>query len=144
MDQKPPPYAEPAPGYAPPPGQPGSGYPPPGQPGSGYPPPGQPYPPPGQQYPPQPVQPPATTTVIVTGSGLGPYPANMQCPNCHQAIVTRTEMVTGTLTWLACLGLVLVGCWLGCCLIPFCVDACQDVKHSCPNCNHYIGEYKRM
>ena len=35
-------------------------------------------------------------------------------------------------------------CWLGCCLIPFCLDGCKDVIHSCPNCHARLGSYRRM
>jgi hypothetical protein len=36
----------------------------------------------------------------------------------------------------------LVGCWLGCCLIPFCVDDCKDTTHTCVNCQRVIGQKK--
>ena len=35
-------------------------------------------------------------------------------------------------------------CWLGCCLIPFCLDGCKDVIHCCPNCHARLGSFRRM
>lgn len=53
------------------------------------------------------------------------YPVQCVCPNCRNSIVTRTEKDIGLFTWLLVGGLILIGCWLGCCLIPLCVDACK-------------------
>ncbi|XP_030067724.1 LITAF domain-containing protein [Microcaecilia unicolor] len=82
--------------------------------------------------------------VVVVGSNFADTPAVTVCPVCHQNITTRTERSAGLLTWLLCGGLAIVGCIAGCCLIPFCVDACQDVNHYCPNCNHHIYKHKRL
>uniref|UniRef100_A0A1I7Y716 LITAF domain-containing protein n=1 Tax=Steinernema glaseri TaxID=37863 RepID=A0A1I7Y716_9BILA len=83
---------------------------------------------------------PATINVL----RLGPRPMSMACPNCNQPVVTRTTPNAGLLTFLLSLGLVLIGCFMGCCLIPFCIEDCQDIHHFCPNCNAFIGVYKRM
>ncbi|EDO33373.1 predicted protein, partial [Nematostella vectensis] len=101
------------------------------------------YAPQGQPY--------ATTTVIqqpatVVVNPIGFYetPVSMNCPTCHATIVTATDYVTGTLTWLACFGLCIIGCDLGCCFIPFCVDSMKDVVHTCPNCRSQVGVFRRM
>jgi len=73
-----------------------------------------------------------------------PWPCQTQCPFCQANVTTRTNVVPGTVTWLSCLGLALVGCWLGCCLIPFCIDGLQDTEHFCPNCNRLIGTKRQM
>lgn len=152
MTDKPPPYPQ----QQPPPGAyPQSGYPqapgyPPSQPG---------YPPQQSGYPPQPAayaaaQPgyAATTTTIIQQPqvthlmtvSFHEAPVATTCPACHASVVTATSYVTGTLTWLACLGLCVIGCDAGCCLIPFCVDSMKDVVHSCPSCGNQIGVYRRM
>jgi lipopolysaccharide-induced tumor necrosis factor-alpha factor len=87
------------------------------------------------------------TTVVIARPvmmGLGEYPVQTTCGHCHASVTTSTMYETGTLTWLVAGILILVGCWLGCCLIPFCVDGCKDVIHSCPNCHQIIGRYKRI
>ncbi|XP_048189037.1 lipopolysaccharide-induced tumor necrosis factor-alpha factor homolog, partial [Perognathus longimembris pacificus] len=72
------------------------------------------------------------------------HPIQMCCPSCNQTIVTQVSYRKGTVTWLSCGVLCLLGCALGCCFIPFCVDALQDVDHHCPNCKALLGSYKRL
>ncbi|XP_067317477.1 lipopolysaccharide-induced tumor necrosis factor-alpha factor homolog isoform X1 [Anolis sagrei] len=71
-------------------------------------------------------------------------PVQMTCPSCRQLIITRIEHKAGTLSWISCGTLFLLGCWVGCCLVPFCVDAFLDVDHFCPNCQALLGCYKRL
>lgn len=71
-------------------------------------------------------------------------PVQMCCPSCSKMIVTQLSYNAGALTWLSCGSLCLLGCIAGCCFIPFCVDALQDVDHYCPNCKALLGTYKRL
>ncbi|XP_073501843.1 uncharacterized protein [Phyllobates terribilis] len=107
----------------------------------------------GGAYPPTPsygvggVQPSVTAPVtpnVIIGTSFADTPVRCSCPVCHQSIVTRTEHTSGLLTWLIFGCLILLGCWLGCCLIPFIVDGCKDVDHYCPSCNHHISKFKRI
>jgi len=46
-----------------------------------------------------------------------------------------------------CDGFVCVHVYYSCCLcacIPCCIDALRDVRHSCPNCNSFIGRFERL
>ncbi|KAM4631582.1 lipopolysaccharide-induced tumor necrosis factor-alpha factor homolog [Discoglossus pictus] len=140
-----------------PPYQTGSPY--PQQPGHPYP--QQPGPPYQQQpagvgasYPPPPygmspgpqptvVVAPVTSTVMIV-TPFHDVPVQCTCPVCRQNVVSRIQYTTGLLTWLIFGILLLLGCWLGCCLIPFCVDSCKDVDHFCPNCNNHLHKYKRL
>lgn len=153
---KPPPYNYGAiptdSGYqAPPPYPSGGGYQAPGMPGSYMPPQPQPYPRP-QPYPVCPGPQPTSTTTIVTqpttavfmNATFGESPVSMVCPHCQTHIITCTTYQDGTLTWLASGALCLLCCWVGCCLIPFCLDGCKDVIHSCPNCHARLGTFRRM
>ncbi|XP_033750577.1 LITAF domain-containing protein-like isoform X2 [Pecten maximus] len=103
-----------------------------------------------QQAPPPPGYQPAHQTVVVTTPGYAQPlifregPVNMSCPFCQAQIVTTTTYVTGTLAWLICGILILLGFWLGCCLIPFCLNGCKDVVHTCPNCRQQVGKFSRM
>uniref|UniRef100_A0A8C2KRN8 LITAF domain-containing protein n=1 Tax=Cyprinus carpio TaxID=7962 RepID=A0A8C2KRN8_CYPCA len=74
---------------------------------------------------------------------LTDIPGRITCPHCMTDVLTETEHINGLLTWLICGSLAIFACWL-CCCIPFCVDACKDVKHTCPNCKNIIRIYKRM
>ena len=70
-----------------------------------------------------------------------PSPSPSPHPSPNQVTITcpthgtpsHTNMVAepGLGTWLLCLGLCCIGCDLGCCFIPFCVDDAKDIDHHC-------------
>jgi lipopolysaccharide-induced tumor necrosis factor-alpha factor len=72
------------------------------------------------------------------------FPVPVVCAYCNSAVTTQVEHVSGLMTFLAAGGLVFVGCWLGCCLIPFAISDLKDVVHTCPNCHSVIGRYNRL
>lgn len=84
------------------------------------------------------------TPAIVTNVYFGQTPVTMNCFRCQSMIVTATQQNTGVFAWLICMVLIFFGCWFGCCLIPFCMDSCQDVIHTCPNCKAQLGAYRRL
>ncbi|XP_047388742.1 lITAF domain-containing protein isoform X1 [Sciurus carolinensis] len=71
-------------------------------------------------------------------------PMRTLCPYCGNYIVTVTTAVPGLLTWLLCSGLLVFGCFLGCCLVPFFVKSLMDVSHSCPVCKHELYHFHRV
>ncbi|XP_076811893.1 LITAF domain-containing protein-like [Clavelina lepadiformis] len=105
---------------------------------------------PGQAYynpssyplPPEPPVPPQV--VIQTASLQSPHPKAVICPFCHHRVITKTKSEVGTFTWIVVGGLIFVGCWLGCCLIPFYMDDFKDVHHKCPKCDRVIDVFRRM
>jgi len=151
----PPPHDAPPPAYSeiPQPYPPVQPYPTVGQ--QAYPP--QPYPgqppvqpyavptiAPQQPYAPQPgapviVQP---ATVVVQAPRFGKQPVMAQCPYCQQQGMTKCEHESGLATWLVCGGCCLFGLWLGCCLIPFCLNDMKDTRHICANCKKTIRVHK--
>jgi len=74
----------------------------------------------------------------------GEVPQRHTCQFCNNNIVTEVMYESGTMTWLIAGGLVLIGCWLGCCLIPFGIDGCKDVVHVCPHCHNTVGRKNRL
>ncbi|OCT61452.1 LITAF domain-containing protein [Xenopus laevis] len=120
-----------------------AGYPPPGA-GGAYPPPPAYNPSPGAAYPPPPVYNAQPGQPVFVTSAFHDTPASTTCPSCRQNVITNIHYNTGSLVWLLFAILLIFGCWLGCCLIPFCVDSCKDVDHFCPNCNHHLYKYKRL
>ncbi|XP_062581069.1 LITAF domain-containing protein-like [Saccostrea cucullata] len=104
---------------------------------------------PGQGQPPPP--PPGGSTMVYTHQPtffnpimFREFPVATTCTYCRASITTSTRYETGTFTWVACGVIAFIGCWLGCCLIPFCIDGCKDVVHSCPNCHQTLGKYSKM
>ncbi|KAF7987656.1 hypothetical protein HCN44_003519 [Aphidius gifuensis] len=64
----------------------------------------------------------------------------MICPHCRVTIETTVEKNPSTMAWISSLILCLTVGYCGCCLIPFCMDDCHDVKHTCPSCGAFLGE----
>ncbi|XP_040829877.1 LITAF domain-containing protein isoform X1 [Ochotona curzoniae] len=71
-------------------------------------------------------------------------PMRTLCPYCGNYVMTRTTPVPGILSWVLCIGLCVFGCFLGCCLIPFCVRSLMDVKHTCPVCRQTLFHHRRL
>ncbi|CBY36136.1 unnamed protein product [Oikopleura dioica] len=88
----------------------------------------------------------APTTVIIQQQGaptiinqrFGNQPQHCICPHCQHQGVSKTHHESGLGTWLAAGGICLFGCWLGCCLVPFCLNDLQDTVHKCENCRKVI------
>lgn len=79
---------------------------------------------------------------VISTPFLGHYPVSVQCPRCHQQVVTLVQYSTGGGAWLISFVICLLGGIFGCCLIPFCVSACKDAVHMCPSCQNVIGYHK--
>ncbi|KAA3676634.1 lipopolysaccharide-induced tumor necrosis factor-alpha factor [Paragonimus westermani] len=71
-------------------------------------------------------------------------PVRLQCPYCLEDIITLTEYHPGVCTYLSSVGLCVIGCPFGCCLIPFCLNDLKDVVHRCPSCSHVVATYKKI
>lgn len=85
----------------------------------------------------------APSTIVTTIVPLGPQTTHMICPHCHHEIDTATKTTPSKMAWIASLVICLIGCNLGCCLIPFCMDDCMNTDHNCPNCKAYLGQHAR-
>lgn len=73
------------------------------------------------------------------------FPVQTVCPKCQATVMTVTVYEVGTLSWLLCAILCLIGCDGGCCLIPLiCANSCKDVVHVCPNCHQAISRFNRL
>lgn len=71
-----------------------------------------------------------------------PFP--VQCPFCHSLVTTKIVHVAGCMTYLVCTAVGVFTSFLGCCLIPCCMNRFKDVKHYCPQCDQLIAIYKRL
>jgi lipopolysaccharide-induced tumor necrosis factor-alpha factor len=65
-------------------------------------------------------------------------PQILYCPSCKKEILSNIKFTPGVFAWVACGCCALIGCFWGCCLIPFCIHKTQDVLHFCSVCNNFI------
>lgn len=72
--------------------------------------------------------------VIIINQAPGVFQDSLFCRVCNKNTPSRIDYEAGVGTWLICVGAILLGFWLGCCLIPFCVDSLQDKLHYCTIC----------
>ncbi|XP_043919245.1 lipopolysaccharide-induced tumor necrosis factor-alpha factor homolog isoform X1 [Protopterus annectens] len=87
----------------------------------------------------------AQPVVIVTApAALGSGPTSMTCMTCRTTVVTKVSHKPGALAWMMCIILFILGLFVGCCLIPFCVPSCNDATHKCPNCGTVLGRHRPM
>nr|CAD7404341.1 unnamed protein product [Timema cristinae] len=88
-----------------------------------------------------PAGPPLQPHALIIGPvSLGPKPAKISCPVCHNNIKTSTTTENQTGAHVACLLMCLLGFCL-CSCVPYCMDSCKKVRHLCPNCKSYLGTY---
>ncbi|XP_040150925.1 LITAF domain-containing protein isoform X1 [Anopheles arabiensis] len=81
--------------------------------------------------------------IVTTVVPIGPQSTHMICPSCHAEVNTKTTTSPGMIAYVSGFLIALFGCWLGCCLIPCCIDECMDVHHTCPHCKAYLGRHRR-
>lgn len=73
---------------------------------------------------------------------VGKSPVRTTCSNCNNQIVTKVEKKLKSKAYWIGLLLCCLGCDLGCCLIPCCLDSMKVFHHTCPSCKGVIGSYE--
>ena len=71
-------------------------------------------------------------------------PFMMTCQKCGHMGMTRVEEEYGVFQYFLCLLSVCVSCFLGCCLIPFCISSFKDHHHHCKKCEVFVAVKKIM
>ncbi|XP_073848677.1 lipopolysaccharide-induced tumor necrosis factor-alpha factor homolog [Musca autumnalis] len=69
---------------------------------------------------------------------VGPKPVIMTCPQCRCRNKTTIKRRATWKTHLACICLTCIGC----CCLPYCLDACTNLDHHCPTCEAYVGTFQ--
>ncbi|KAF6733719.1 Cell death-inducing p53-target protein 1 [Oryzias melastigma] len=75
---------------------------------------------------------------IIPVESLGSKPGTTKCPSCQAVVVTRTQLKVGAPSFMVCFVCSILGCVIGCCLIPFFAKRFKNVHHSCPRCETHI------
>ncbi|KAB0795881.1 hypothetical protein PPYR_09942 [Photinus pyralis] len=93
----------------------------------------------------QPIYAPSGASIVVTNTpvvqvAFGPQPQPVTCPYCHQQTTSKIITEASSRTHIIAVVLCLIGC-IPCCLIPYCMDSCQNRNHYCSSCSAYLGMY---
>uniref|UniRef100_A0AC35TQW6 LITAF domain-containing protein n=1 Tax=Rhabditophanes sp. KR3021 TaxID=114890 RepID=A0AC35TQW6_9BILA len=91
---------------------------------------------------------PQPMNISLRTSIFGPLPVETDCKFCNAHIVTQIKRTPGTLPFFlmgVCFILGFFFLFPFClCFVPFCIEPCLDVVHSCPSCKKEMGRFKRM
>ncbi|KAJ8246242.1 hypothetical protein GJAV_G00265400 [Gymnothorax javanicus] len=80
-------------------------------------------------------------TQVVLSPLLADVPGRAYCPHCQQQVTSKIHYTPGTYSWLFCASLCI---FVPFAFIPIFTPACNDVKHTCPNCKNVLQIYKRI
>ena len=67
---------------------------------------------------------------------------SLVCPKCGEHVSTTIRAETSAIQHIFAFCCCIFGLWLGCCLVPYCMDDLKQVTHSCPSCGATLGTYK--
>eukprot|EP01016_Furgasonia_blochmanni_P039197 TRINITY_DN4839_c0_g2_i1.p1 TRINITY_DN4839_c0_g2~~TRINITY_DN4839_c0_g2_i1.p1 ORF type:complete len:242 (+),score=19.60 TRINITY_DN4839_c0_g2_i1:51-776(+) len=81
------------------------------------------------------------------GDGMAPPPTSRTsqltyCPQCMTNTYSLVIYEPGAGTFLVGSIIFVFGGYMGCCLIPCCIDDCKNASHRCPTCGHALGDIK--
>lgn len=74
---------------------------------------------------------------------FGDSPVLLACHYCGHEAHTTLNYQSGVRAWITCGGLCALGCWFGCCLLPFCMESLQEPQHLCTHCKKVLNFGKR-
>lgn len=78
-------------------------------------------------------------TFSIGNVAWGKHSQNVICPFCRSSTLTYIKHERGLFTWASCLGISILGCNAGCCLLPFFIKEFKDCYHYCRYCNSLLG-----
>ncbi|XP_075246792.1 lipopolysaccharide-induced tumor necrosis factor-alpha factor homolog [Convolutriloba macropyga] len=85
--------------------------------------------------------PPTYVTMPGSSAAFGHYPQVVVCHICRKTVTTTVVHSPSFMTFVACIGIWFIPFMgLGCCLIPFFVNECKRVTHTCPSCHALLSE----
>ncbi|ELP91058.1 hypothetical protein EIN_267940 [Entamoeba invadens IP1] len=66
-------------------------------------------------------------------------PCQVFCSHCNRLVISHVDYGNGTLVWIICCVLCIIG--LPCCAcIPCCITDMKDAYHKCPNCKNLFNQ----